>query len=106
MNEVVERVAQSIFDEEHPDDSYDKFVANNPNPQKYVRMARAAIEAMRTIELPMETAGLRVINSFGWQYNPKVPIMPALKIYEAMIDAALDPSQSTAQPERFEGQST
>jgi len=89
MTDTIERVARSIFAEERPDDSYEKFVANGGNPEKYVRLAIAAIKAMRTIELPMETAGLGIINSFGWQHNSKVPIMPALKIYEAMIDAAL-----------------
>jgi hypothetical protein len=95
---MVERVARAILESDvatskvnYPDmpEAAIRVAAEAIFEDCHVPMARAAIEAMRAISLPMETAGLHVINSFGWQHNEKVPLMPAKAIFEAMIDAAL-----------------
>jgi hypothetical protein len=74
---MVERVARAMFDDERPDDSYEKFVANNPDPQKYVRMARAAIEAMRE---PTDAMAQAVGSHWGSQLD---------YLWKQMIDEAL-----------------
>lgn len=50
---------------------------------------RAAINAILEVTLPMETAGLAIINRYGWQHNDKVPLYPATEIFNAMIGAVL-----------------
>jgi hypothetical protein len=86
---MVERVARALDDALSAHPGIEAVLTNTDAAEVINAAARAAIEAMRAISLPMETAGLHVINSFGWQHNEKVPLMPAKAIFEAMIDAAL-----------------
>lgn len=109
MNKVIEHVAQSIFAEERPDDSYEKFVANNRNPQKYVRIARAAVEAMRDPSQGMRIVGhAALVESEACvpDLGHQIGLAALGDAWRAMIDAALEPSQIPAQQERFGEKST
>lgn len=78
---MIEKVARAMFKADFPDSEW------RPTEDGYMRMARAAIEAMREPTNIMCLAALRFEDEDG---DGKVDWPMAQKTWRAMIDAALN----------------
>jgi hypothetical protein len=87
--DMVERVARGMYEAEpdaHRFPDWDKLTADDELRRRFLRQARAAIEAMREPTEAMLRSGTDHDAEGGGTGNP-------LAIYTAMIDAALSPNQ-------------
>lgn len=82
MNEMIERVARALFEEEWDDKSSDPWEsAEEDEREAWRKSARAAIEAMREPTAAMEDA-MEGVTEYGGHISPS-------NAWHAAIDAAL-----------------
>lgn len=89
--DMIERVARVMFATDWPKDNWERFKQGDAATNRYLAMARAAIEAMKQATGPMAQQGAEAVNPYTdemREYADNVEV--ALDVWNAMIQAALE----------------
>jgi hypothetical protein len=87
MNEMIERVARAIFEQEYPNGEVDEYRWERSS-DAYIAQARAAIMAMREPSERMVSFAWDVHNQHYGQTEETPTLVGIGAIYSAMIEAA------------------